>query len=643
MPITADTLRWFQSQRMTDEDDGGGRMAPVEIVPSVENQIFDDLSDVDRAAGDVSIRKVYAAVASADDDKYLDAGAVLFRPPADPDVAVTAFSTGDYYDERADMQALLESSVVRGGLYTGWLWGDHGPGQRSVTLWQRESYPLPPVGLRIDLSARSAGAETHHQILWVTRIVSDIVERTDNSGTYAVRRLTLEIAEPLRDSYTGTEPSRADPSNTATVIYETRYNPDTVPMVGIRPLVEAAEVGDYTVRVDSLYTPMIPTALAETALPDVTPGGDWATLVSGGSAIARSITNDVIKPGASLFLGGPVLPGTLSITVSGSVLTDDGGRMRLSGTDVGTVDYSNGVCIWNNACPAFGTATKTLTYQPAALPLRVANTARQWVTVENQGFVWVYTLAPIPAPGSLRVSYRVNDQWYLIADDGSGHLAGVDSSYGTGTLDYGTGTVTLSLSALPDPDSAIVFAWGVPVTYIAHGGEAVDPLNVRGQTEHPGIVPGTVTVTWGANVLTDTDGILTGTGGSGTIDYATGAWTVTPTLVPAIGTEFTIDYQYGPPVVDVFTNVDVDINGDVDLALSQVPVAGSVRVEYSVIYYPPGVGVGTVYDQVGADDGLGGLVLPNGGLGAIDYGGQSVLFDPAETRSIIVPVYGWED
>ena len=74
MAITADNLRWYQSERMTDQTDGGGRLTGNEIVFGTENQIFDDLSDVDRAAGDVSIRKVYASVASASDDKYLDAG-----------------------------------------------------------------------------------------------------------------------------------------------------------------------------------------------------------------------------------------------------------------------------------------------------------------------------------------------------------------------------------------------------------------------------------------------------------------------------------------------------------------------------------------------------------------------------------------
>lgn len=137
MPITANDLRWYKSERMTDEDDGGGRMTGHEIVWGEENQVFDDISDVERAAGKVSLRKVYAAVASEDDAKYLDAGIVVLRPPADPDTSVVAFSTGDYYDERSDLATRLESQVVRGAVFAAWLWGDHIIGQRAVTLWNR--------------------------------------------------------------------------------------------------------------------------------------------------------------------------------------------------------------------------------------------------------------------------------------------------------------------------------------------------------------------------------------------------------------------------------------------------------------------------------------------------------------------------
>ena len=92
--------------------------------------------------------------------------------------------------------------------------------------------------------------------------------------------------------------------------------------------------------------------------------------------------------------------------------------------DIGTIDYSNGVCIWTSACPAYGAATKTVTYKPAAVPMRVADTASQAVLLENRGFVWVITLAPIPSPGSLRVAYRVNNAWYVLMDQGDGTLAG---------------------------------------------------------------------------------------------------------------------------------------------------------------------------------------------------------------------------
>ena len=589
MAITADSLRWYQSERMTDEDDGGGQMTGNEIVPGIENQVFDDLSDVDRAAGDVSLRKVYAAVGSLDDDKYLDAGAVVMRHPADPDVSVTIFSTGDYYDERTQMQALLESSITRGALYTGWLWGDHIPGQRALTLWQRESYPLPSVGARIELIAMVSGVEDHSQVLWITRIVSELVERTDEQGTYRVRMLTLELAEALDGSYSGVEPQRYDPATNTngTKVYETRYNPEVVNLCGIRPLVAAADVGDYTVQIDSLYAPLIPTALAESALADVNPGGDSEVLIrSSTGTVSFTTSTDTIKPGAALYLGCGCFPGTLSIVVSGSTITDTGGSLYLSGTDIGIIDYGNGICTWADSCPAYGATSKAVTFAPAAKPLRVADTASQAVTVENRGFVWVITLSPIPQPGSLRAAYRVNDAWYVLQDMGGGLLRGADSSYGSGSVNFSTGTVTLTTGALPDPDSEILYAWAVPINYIARGGDPVDAPKVTGQTVHPGVAPNSVTVEWtvGATTYTLADdgaGALTGTGGIGEINYSTGVWEVTPTTLPPLGTEFEITYDWGDPIEETYTPAR-DGNGDVPLTLVNVPLAGTVEVEWEM-------------------------------------------------------------
>ena len=115
--------RFYRAERMTDFSDGGGRMSPNEIVSGVENSVFSDVSDVDRAAGDVSIRKTYAAVTSADTAEYLDAGVVVFKAPADPAASVLAMSTGNFYDERDAIKNRLEQTITRGARWSGYLWG----------------------------------------------------------------------------------------------------------------------------------------------------------------------------------------------------------------------------------------------------------------------------------------------------------------------------------------------------------------------------------------------------------------------------------------------------------------------------------------------------------------------------------------
>ena len=596
MAIVVSDLRFYASERLTDESDGGGRLSASEIV-SGSKGVFSNLSDVDRSVGDVSIRKVYAAVMSETADKYLDAGVIVFKPPADPAVSVLAFSTGDSYDERAALKNKLESSITRGSLYGGYLWGDHSPGQRAVTLWQRPTTELPAIGRRLEIAAFTGGTETHSQVLWLTRITETLITRYDGDGAYQIRRVIGEIAEALTDSYTGTEPIRVDLVTPATRVYDTRYNSGALPLFGAQPLVADADVGDYSLRVADLYAPLIPTAFVETALPDTTPGGDSVALVvSALGDVTFATTLNVIGPGKSLFLGSGAKPGTVSITVSGSALSDDNGLMRRAGAEVGTIRYSTGVIAWADACPSYGTTSKAVSFTPAALPLRVEDTAAQAVTVENRGFVWVLTLAPIPAPATLRVSYRVNNSWYSITDQGGGKLAGADSSYGSGTVDFTTGTVVLQTGELPDVGSDILYAWGTAVNYFTRGGEPVAAPTMSFALANPSVLPGSVSIEWtnGATTYTLTDaasdGALAGTGGTGEIDYVSGKGWVIPTTIPAMGTEFTVDYDYGDPldkVVDAWTGPALSIEGKLELTLTQLPKPGTllVSVETNLVDY----------------------------------------------------------
>lgn len=667
MPITVADLKFFQSERMTDEDDGGGQMTATEIVSGADNQIFDDVSDVDRAAGDVSLRKVYAAVTSADTAKYLDAGVVVFREPADPAASVLAFSTGSFFDERADLQDRLEQTITRGSRWNGYLWGQHVAGQRAITLWQRPDVELPAVGARLELVAKAGTAEQYSQFLWLTRITSTPRTRYETQGTaviaYLVNEVICEIAEALTAAYSGVEPSRGDPvlDSLTALVYSTRYNAEAVALFGIAPTVALAETGDYTVQVDSLYKPIIPTSLSETALPDVNPGGSSAALIAGNDGtVSFTTTTACIQDSVSLYLGGAAKPGTISITVSGATLTDDNGVMRLAGAAVGTVDYGNGILTWNSSVPNYGTASKEVTFTPATRALRVADTAAQLVTTENRGYVYVLTLTPIPAPQTLSVSYRVNNRWYVLTDQGGGQLAGVDSSYGSGVLNFGTGTVTLTTGQLPDVDSEILYAWGTPVNYTARGGDPVDAPVMRGQTANPGVAPGTVSVAWTVGATTYTldddpaaDGNLTGTGGTGFIRYATGEWWVRPTTIPPVETEFAIDYDYGPPTEEEFAHPLRELDGHLQLVLAAEPRPHSVEVEWNLLIEKPETISTTPAEMIYAwprvdpikiirDDGAGVLPVSGGTNGTVNYGTKTVDWLPDVTVSTPWPRYSVE-
>lgn len=662
MPITAATLRWFKSERMTDEDDGGGRLTGQEIVYGEENQIFDDLSDVDRAAGDVSIRKVYGGVASADDDKYLDAGVVVFKPPQDDDVSVVAFSTGDYYDERSDLADRLESSIVRGGLWVGQLWGQHIIGQRAVVLWQRPSTSVPSIGERLELVAWPGGGAgpgdvQFSQIVWVTRIIEEELERVDAEGVYQIRKVTCEIAEPLRGDFPGSTPSRHDVSFEDSLIYETRYNADAVPVVGIRPLVEPADFGTFSATVDNLYTPLIPTSFSETAIVDVNPGGDTAALVqSSTEEYSFNTTLDAIGPSKSMHLGGGVFPGSLGIVVNGSTISDEAGLLYVSGINIGTIDYGAGVCAWNDSCPSYGTATKAVTFDPAATPIRVQDTASQIVTVENRGFVWVYTLLPIPSPGSLWVSYRTNNEWYSLYDTGDGQLRGVDSAYGSGVLDFETGSVTITTGGLPDPGSEILYAWSTPVSYFNRGGVTLPGVKLYGQTSSPGVQQGSFSISWdqGAKVITESDtlGNLSGDG-TGFLNHVTGEWWIIPDDVPLKGTELQVDYNFGGQVEETFDHPIRGPGSLLTIVLNDVPLEGSVEVEWNLLIeeYESVLSTRTQLRprttrvdpiKIIREDGLGVLINTDSAddsNGSIDYANKTVVWLPDGIVDIPFPQY----
>ncbi len=265
MAITIDDLKLFQSERMTDNADGGGRMSPTEIVAGGENQIFSDVSDVDRAAGDVSIRKIYAAVVSPNTEPLLDAGVCLLTEPEDPAAAILGFSTGDVFDERADIAAQVEQYRSRGIYINLRLISTHYVNQRIV-----HGYILKPVNMDVEalfynqvisLASENLGEITHEQFVKVMRVrTNDATYTYMNGGAqefYDVLEVTLDITYPLQYQFEAALQS-PDGGYVPPTIVRTTQVVAPLSFIGISDLAVAASADDTVIEVADTTVKIVP-------------------------------------------------------------------------------------------------------------------------------------------------------------------------------------------------------------------------------------------------------------------------------------------------------------------------------------------------------------------------------------------------
>ncbi|WP_279507639.1 curculin (mannose-binding) lectin protein [Aeromonas veronii] len=426
-------------------------------------------------------------------------------------------------------------------------------------------------------------------------------------------------------------------------------------------MVEDAVFGSMQVRAKTIFTQLVPAARSETPAVDLTAAGELASLVDSGRGLVSINTAAVIAPSRGLFLGSGAKPGTVTITIGAATITDKGGELVVAGSVVGSIDYGRGQLEFNAQCPNYGPQSKTVSFWPAARPARIADTARIEVKANNRGYAYTITLHPTPAPGTTTVSFMAQGKWYDLKDNGRGELLGIDRSYGSGTINLATGSVMLTLGALPDVDTSIMFSWATPVNYTNRSGQAISIGKSAWQLPHKGITPKSVILTWGSGKrATDVagDGKISGDI-TGIINYAEGIIDLEHVTLPALGQEYAAQYQYGEPVTERHIepgrlntpgqvgHLSITLDGkDGGGAHNLTP--GSVRVKFNALYHKFDVDDQELVIQTRdpiitlRDDGLGKLIDASGVvLGAIDYGAGTLHFMPDGSSPLPKPKYAW--
>lgn len=572
MPITDNDLQFLRPVSLSDDDNGGGAATNNVIVPGQENNLFDDIAMLDRVNGDVSLRKCFAAVRTSTTDKFSKPIVMVDTPPDDPNVSVTLFSTGDWFDLRSDARDVVERYLARSVPWPGLLLENQLAGQRTIAIQQREEEALPKIGQVFALVYNEGLPNELEQYVRITR-TSDVVRTFtipgdgNNDKTFKRRIVTCELSDPLKATFPGDGPTPYS-TTTKTRIRETVVA-NAARYYGASRLTLAATTGQFRVKASSIYGQLVPSAQVETALTNLQAGGSTAAVVDSSDNTFVQVISAPIGPNQVLVLG-VLVPGSVSIAFGVQTMTDSGGALSLNGTEVASVDYTNGQISFNANAPTW-VGSKTITARLGTLFPRVSNTASHDVTIETRSLLFAKTLVPIPAPGTLVFSYRVNDKWIDLRDNGLGELKnGTDSSLGVGRIDFVSGALTVTMGALPDVSTSLLMAWGSNVTSFNRAGLAGIKGYVKLQlplVDGKRAEPTKVGITWanpaGGNfsVTDNGKGALTGAG-TGTVNYVTGEVVLKPNTIPSAATGYTLGTDiFSPPDGIVETNPVSTVDG----------------------------------------------------------------------------------
>ena len=504
MTILAGDIKLVASQVMDDVPEGGGAPTSTVIQDNVSNAVFNDISESDRAGGRINLRKVNVSVQTDNRDTYLGANVIVAEPPNDPNVAITIFKAATPFDRRTDAKNQLEAYSIRGPLWGGYLLENHVTNMRSIQIFQRPGAAAPNINRTLCLVYNEGLPGEREQYVRITRVESEIRTFTEIVGGTSVNFdgevLTCEISDRLRYDFPGSPASRDyAPAPTATKLRDTTVA-DAGSYFGVVPLEVAADIGDISVKAESVYTQLVPSARTESVTVDQRPAAERAITLASAPRLVQ-------------------VPST-----------------------------------------------------PHSMRIKVGQ--------ENRGYAYTQILRPFPAPGTVAISFRALGNWYTVSDDGNGALTGS----GAGTVNYNNGSIAVTLNALPDVGSSVIFSWGERVGYTNRSGQAGFRMpEFARKLAHGGVVPNSVVVSWtsGGTLRTAADdgkGVLTGDA-EGEINYASGEIFLRPALMIDAGGTFHVDYDYST-LTTKSVSPSVDAVGFATINLDTVPVPNSVTLRW---------------------------------------------------------------
>lgn len=587
MPIETKDLVLYESERLSDTDDGGGKYNGQVIIDGQSNNLFNDISELDRSLGDVSMRKIFPAVTTSDTDLLMGSTVFVSELPKDLAVSALLFSTGNYTDQRKSAQNRVESYLAKGGQIAGTPLDTLWQGMKQIQVCMFTTETECNVGDTVVLVSKEGKIDTHEQFVRILKVETRISKIVVDQKEIEFKIATYSINDPLEIDFVGlSAKSWYNGEKSTTIIRETLVA-DTGKYYSSTKATEDINVGEFTVNVKDVFTQIIPSAQSETAIIDVNAAGEKATLVPGSDGIISVSLLAVVSEAQNLYLGSSIMPLSLSFVLFNQQVNDVGGLLKTtSGAQVGTIDYQKGLIQWTSSAGT-GTTTLNTTFKPASSPTQNTQSQSIKVTQASQGSNWTGVLVPPPSPGSVSASFMVKGKFYELKDDGSGQLKAGSTSIGSGSINYETGSWLLTTGELADVGSNILMLWCTPISTFVRSNLTIESPSFEVRLG-AAVASNSVIVKWSLNgvektATTNAQGKFIGDA-TGSINYATGHGKLTPKLLPQKGTVFTINYNTGLELNQFENNITPTVDQQIsfNVGTGNALQAGSIELTVSL-------------------------------------------------------------
>ena len=216
--------------------------------------------------GDVALRKAFIGISTDNNDTCLGSHLILTEPPRDKNVSVLLFNTDSQTDERIDARDRIKGYVVP-SIPASWEpVGDQLKGHRAIVGYQREELAIPKIGEVYKLNTPDGQTS---QFVRITSVDHSLVTFACNNGSEYVdferRKIEMQISVPLIETLPGAQPVPGVPGDSASIVQTTQVA-DSSRYYSIQPVSSSITAGDLTIKTESVYAPLVPSAKVESPL-----------------------------------------------------------------------------------------------------------------------------------------------------------------------------------------------------------------------------------------------------------------------------------------------------------------------------------------------------------------------------------------